>query len=190
MIKAQVTRVWFRSNMSTGRVCGIKPHGKLLLNVCSHQCDMRDSACVYFAIGSSRLSDWTRGYLTTASCSRDQVWKQILLLQPAVPAAAGSSPSDLLNLPHFNLASTPLLSSNRSLAPIPECPSFFFFFSVSPQRSGPSGASVEPDRRGPELQVKRERKKKKINEWPAFFLNNITNHQKMEKFHHAKCCCF
>lgn len=91
-----------------------------------------------------------------ASCCRDQVYPQILPLQPA---AAGSASSDLLNLPHFHHASVPPLSSHRSLARIPKPPAA----SAQP----PLGAAgclefpVQPDRRGPELQGRRDGKRGK-----------------------------
>lgn len=114
-----------------------------------------------FILLSAHLSSLTGQRLpNTASCSRDQVWKQILLLQPAVPAAAGSALSDLLNLPHFNLASTLLLSSYRSLAQIPKCPASS---SQSPLSAAicleppPSQTDVAPSYKV------RERKRRQIN---------------------------
>ena len=113
-----------------------------------------------------------RGYLTAASCCRDQVWKQILRLQPAVPAAAGGVLSHLLNLPHFNQASAPLLSSCRSLAQIPKR---LASSPQSPLRTETcAGVSTEPDRRGPGLRVKRERKEEKADQ-SLSFLNITTN---------------
>lgn len=108
---------------------------------------------------ASLLSDWEEVRLSNSEHRVAGIgfWKQILLLQPAVPAAAGSAPAaHLLNLPHFNQAFTRRLSSYRSLAPVPKCP--------APSSSvSPSCAAIclelppQPDRHRPELQVERER---------------------------------
>ena len=126
------------------------------------------SVCCYRLISPPlRLA---RGYLTAASCCRDQVWKQILRLQPAVPAAAGGVLSHLLNLPHFNQASALLLSSCRSLARIPKCPASS---PQSPLRTeNLCGVSTERERRGPERRVKRKEEKA---DQSLSFLNITTN---------------
>lgn len=108
-----------------------------------------------------------------ASCCRDQVYPQILPLQPA---AAGSASSDLLNLPHFHRACVPPLSSHRSLARIPKPPAA----SAQP----PLGAAgclefpVQPDRRGPELWGRRDgkrRKKRAIQSMSWLFIHTTSN---------------
>lgn len=78
-------------------------------------------------------------------------------LQKQQPAAA-SVLSDLLNLPHFNHDSAPLLSSRGSLARIPKPPA------ASSQHSSLSGVSrpvSQPARRGLELRKGRKEGGKK-----------------------------
>lgn len=126
-----------------------------------------------FAVGTSPLLP-ARTEVTQqwASRCRDQVYPQILPLQPA---AAGSALSDLLNLPHFHHASVPPLSSHRSLARIPKPPAA----SAQP----PLGAAgclefpVQPARRGPELQGRRDRKRRKkkaIQSMSWLFINTTS----------------
>lgn len=93
-------------------------------------------------------------------------------LQKQQPAAASVS-SDLLNLPHFNHDSAPLLSSRGSLARIPKPPA------ASSRRSSLSGVSrpvSQPARRGLELRKGRKEGKKKngvFNRWFAFYIHHI-----------------
>lgn len=156
--------------------------------MCVHISMIGENQCV-FVLLSAPL--WLRrGYLTTASCSKDQVWKQILWLQPVVPAAVGSSVSDHLNLPHFNLASTPLLFSNRSLAPIPEClapfPSPFFSGSPSAQRSVWSLGRARQT--WPRARNKTREREKSINDL-QFLSKQLNKTTTMEKICCAVCCC-
>lgn len=93
-------------------------------------------------------------------------------LQKQQPAAA-SVLSDLLNLPHFNHDSAPLLSSRGSLARIPKPPA------ASSQRSSLSGVSrpvSQPARRGLELRKGRKEggKKQRFQSMVRFL---YTSHQ-------------
>lgn len=92
------------------------------------------------------------------------------MLRPAVPAAAGSMPSDLLNLLHFNHASTPLLSSHRSLAWIPKCPSAA---SSQAPLSTASCLELPPSQTDVALSYKEreteKEEKKHFNQWAEFF---------------------
>lgn len=93
-------------------------------------------------------------------------------LQKQQPAAA-SVLSDLLNLPHFNHDSAPLLSSRGSLARIPKPPA------ASSRRSSLSGVSrpvSQPARRGLELRKGRKEGGEKngvFNRWSAFYIHHI-----------------
>lgn len=113
------------------------------------------------AIGASPfLPDCAEVTQQWASCCRDQVYQRNAPL-PAPPPhslqkqqpAAASVLSDLLNLPHFNHNSAPLLSSRGSLARIPKPPA------ASSWRSSLSGVSrpvSQPARRGLELRKGRK----------------------------------
>lgn len=115
------------------------------------------------AIGASPfLPDCGEVTQQRASCCRDQVYQRNApppphSLQKQQPAAASVS-SDLLNLPHFNHDSAPLLSSHGSLARIPKPPA------ASSRRSSLSGVSrpvSQPARRGLELRKGRKEGEKK-----------------------------
>lgn len=130
---------------------------------------------VCLAIGTSLLpADWAEVSVRWASCCRDQVWKRVLALQPAVPAAAGSVQPDLLNLPHFNQSSCAALRLQRVIGSDPKAPGFLLlllFSLLSAQKS--VWSFFEPaDVAASYKSRDGEKKKNHINQWAAFAKNN------------------
>lgn len=94
-------------------------------------------------------------------------------LQKQQPAAARVL-SDLLNLPHFNHDSAPLLSWRGSLARIPKPPAAW---SQCSSLSGVSRPVSQPARRGLELRKgrKKRRKKERFSIDGLLFINITSN---------------